>query len=303
MAVEKSAKKTATKKASVKKVAAKKIAKKAPAKKGVAKKATAKKVAAKKSVAKKAPAKKVAKKAVGKRATSKKVTGRKVTRKTPDRIVIDAIAPFEMNSSRFEIISTTPQPKSAPFKNSQEISDRQGLGQSQKSSSRVVLAVIVGVILIAIFVVARNHNTSNIPKPSTPVVKSPTTPTPVASPITPASPTEMTTAPATPSAPATTAATTSTDLPPVAIVAHYNPNGATIYWRADTNASGLTTYNIEKSSDGGTFKLIATVPATQLSLDVTESDTNGWTSFKVSAVYSDGSTIAGKVFGLPGQYS
>ena len=53
----------------------------------------------------------------------------------------------------------------------------------------------------------------------------------------------------------------------------------------------------------GAFKLIATIPATQLSLDVTEKDTVGWTSFKISAVYSDGKTVAGKIFGLPGQYS
>ncbi len=49
--------------------------------------------------------------------------------------------------------------------------------------------------------------------------------------------------------------------------------------------------------------MIATVPATQLSLDVAEGDTDGWSSFKVSAVYSDGAVVAGKVFGLPGQYS
>jgi len=208
-----------------------------------------------------------------------------------------------MASSRVEIISTTPAPKSAPLITSQDTLDRQGSAQSQKSSSRVVLAVIVGVILIAVFVVARNHNTSNVPKSTPPPASPIATPSTVASPSVPASPTEITTAPASPTAPASTTGTSATDLPPVGIVAHYNRTGATIFWRADTNASGLTTYNIEKSSDGGVFKLIATVPATQLSLDVTETDTNGWTSFKVSAAYSDGSTIAGKVFGLPGQYS
>jgi len=106
------------------------------------------------------------------------------------------------------------------------------------------------------------------------------------------------------SAPASTAsASASTDLAPVGIVAHYTAAGATIFWYPATGATGLTTYNIEASSSGGPFKLIATVPATQLSLDVTKSSTSGWTSFKISAVYSDGATVAGKVFGLPGQFA
>ena len=177
----------------------------------------------------------------------------------------------------------------------------------EKSSSRVVLWVVVGVVLIAILVVARNHKAST----STPT----STPTPVASasstPSDTSSPTSMTTASAEPSSvstPASTPATTPTaapasDLAPVGIVAHYNATGATIYWYPADKNNAPTTYNVEAASDGGAFKLIATVPATQLTLNVTETSSDGWTSFKISAVYADGNTVAGKVFGLPGQYN
>ena len=171
----------------------------------------------------------------------------------------------------------------------------------QKSSSRVVLLVIVGVVLIAGLVVARNHNsTSNSSAGST----APSTSTSDSQ-----SPSSMTASPSTPSmtssSPSATVApsSTSSDLAPTKIVAHYTNFGATVFWAPDPNAAGLTTYNIETASSGGQFKLLATVPATQTSLDVTKSDVVGWTSFKIMAVYSDGNIVAGKVFGLPGQFS
>jgi hypothetical protein len=108
---------------------------------------------------------------------------------------------------------------------------------------------------------------------------------------------------ATPSASPASTASAASDLAPVGIVAHYTSTGAEIFWYPAKGATGLATYNIEAASSGGPFKLIATVPATQLTLNVTETDPNGWTSFKISAVYADGAVVAGKVFGLPGQFS
>jgi hypothetical protein len=67
--------------------------------------------------------------------------------------------------------------------------------------------------------------------------------------------------------------------------------------------SGLSNYNVEIRSNGGAWKLISTVPSSQLSIDITKGDANGWSSFRVSSVYSDGQVIGGKVFGLPGQYA
>jgi hypothetical protein len=68
-------------------------------------------------------------------------------------------------------------------------------------------------------------------------------------------------------------------------------------------APGVANYNVEVRANNGAWKLISTVPASQLSLDITKNDTAGWSSFKVSSVYSDGTIVAGKVFGLPGLYS
>jgi len=179
---------------------------------------------------------------------------------------------------------------------------------TQKSSSRVLMWVIIGVVLIAVLVVARNHNSNSTPAASTTPTASAT---PSTTPSDTSSPTAMTTTPAapatatpatTPAAPAT-ATTATTDLAPVGIVAHYTSTGAAIFWYPAKGSSAVATFNVEAASNGGPFKLIATVPATQLSLNVTENDTTGWTSFRISAVYADGTSVAGKVFGLPGQYS
>lgn len=89
---------------------------------------------------------------------------------------------------------------------------------------------------------------------------------------------------------------------PVGIVAHYTAKGATIFWKAPAASAGISNYNVEISIAGGAFKLISTVPASQLSLDVTKTDTAQWSSFKVSTVYEDGTVVGGKVFGLPGLY-
>ena len=151
-------------------------------------------------------------------------------------------------------------------------------------------------------VVVRNHKaTTTTPDTSaTPTMSA----APSTNPTDTSSPAAMDPASPTPSAALTSSTpTTTSDLAPVGIVAHYTSTGARIFWFPASGSKGLTTYNVEAASNGGAFKLIATIPSTQLSIDVTESDTNGWTSFKISAVYTDGNTVAGKVFGLPGQYA
>ncbi len=163
---------------------------------------------------------------------------------------------------------------------------------AQKSSSRVVLAVFVGIVLLAVAVVSKNGSNN-----------SSTTPTPAESQS--SAPVESASAaPSTSASEATTTETTSgTHGAPVGIVAHYTSTGATIFWKAPSDAAGLTNYNVEIRANGGAWKLISTVPASQLSLDITKDGTDGWSSFRISAVYSDKTTSAGKVFGLPGQYS
>ena len=164
----------------------------------------------------------------------------------------------------------------------------------KKSSNRVLLFTVVGIAALAAIVATRHSSSTTTNE---------TTPAPTESASSQAS-TSMTSA----SPAASTAATTSTNgaanaLAPVGIVAHYTTQGATIFWAADASAEGLTNFNIEVRSNGGTWKLISTVPASQTSLDIVKKDTQGWMSFRVSAVYSDGTVVGGKVFGLPGQYA
>ncbi len=303
MAVKKTAKKVA-KKAPAKKVAAKKVAKK------VAKKAPAKKVAAKKvakKVAKKAPAKKaaakkvakkVAKKAPVKKATAKKVA-KKVAKKAPakkaaaDTIVIPPVP--GTNGRSVTAISSTPAAKvEAPAK-SAPASSASTSTPANRSSSRVVITVIAGVALLALAVISRNHSNST----STPAA----TASPSASASASTSASAETSASATPSMSTAAGAADSAHPAPVGIVAHYTSTGATIFWKADAGSTGLTNFNIEIASNGGAWKLISTVPSSQLSLDITKGATDGWSSFRVSSVYSDGKVVAGKVFGLPGQYA
>jgi hypothetical protein len=105
-----------------------------------------------------------------------------------------------------------------------------------------------------------------------------------------------------PAASATSAALANHEAP-VGIVAHYTASGATIFWSAPTASEGITGYTIEISSNGGAFAAAGKVDGATLQYPVTKSDATGWCLFRVSTLYSDGQVVAGKVFGLPGQYS
>jgi hypothetical protein len=312
VAVKKTAKKSAAKKTvAKKKVAKKSVAKKTTAKKAVAKKPAAKKVAAKKAVAKKSAAKKPAAKKVAKKAPAKKATttraaakkaaskkvGKKVLASAPvaERIIIPAV-PSKGSAPVTKSISTTPPPV-APVASAAQTSTAKPA--QPKSSNRVVLAVFVGIVLLAVAVVSRNHTSTSSTNTAAPTQSAAPTESAVAS----AAPTESAATDMATPATTTAAAATAEKPAPVGIVAHYTKSGATIFWKAADGATGIANYNVEIRSNGGDWKLISTVPASQLSLDITKGDTSGWSSFRVSAVYADGTAVAGLVFGLPGQYS
>ena len=241
---------------------AKKAAKKAPAKKA-AKKAPAKKVA--KKVAKKASVKKVAKKAPAKKAAVKKVAKKAPAKKAPaKKVAAPAVA---VTSAAPVAAAVAAKPAATPAK-------------KQGGSNRVVLAVVIGILALGAIVISNGSSST-----STSTDSNSAQPTESAS----ATPTEST------AAVTTTAA-------PLGIVAHYTADGATIFWNATTAAEGLKGYSVEISSNGGEFSELATVGTDVTKYDITKSDTTGWMSFKISAVYSDGQKAEGKVFGLPGQY-
>ena len=245
-------------------MATKKVAKKA------AKKAPAKKAA------KKAPAKKVTKKVTKK--VAKKAAVKKVAKKAPAKKPVKKVAKkvaAKSTAPAVAVSSAAVAPKSVEVKSAAPVTP----AKKQGGSNRVVLAVVVGILALGAIAISNSSNSSNEPKPSD-----------SATPTAEATPTESTSAAVTNIA------------APLGIVAHYTADGATIFWNATTATDGLKGYSVEVSSNGGAFTELAMVGSDVTKYDITKSDTTGWMSFKISAVYSDGQKAEGKVFGLPGQY-
>ncbi len=276
----------------VKKAIAKKsVAKKAAVKKSVARKAPAKKSAAKKSAVKKSPVKKsAAKRVVVKKSPVKKSATRKaVAKKSADERFVIPEAPITARSSRVEIVST-PTHTVSPLIVPAQVHSSAPV-KKEGASGRVIFAVLVGLIILSLIVWAQANKTKKDGgvKPL-PTATATATPTPSATPS--ASPTAS-----------NSSAPLATHGAPQGVVAHYTSSGATIFWKAPAATDGLTGYNVEISVSNGPWKLISTVPATQLSLGVKKNSSAGWTSFKVSSVYSDSIITPAKAFGLPGTYS
>ena len=256
-------------------MAAKKTARKAPKKaaKKTAKKSVAK--SAKRSSAKKSTARKAVKK-----------TAKKSAKRSSKKSATYRVPPVPVSgSSRSSVstISTTPKPATSSYSSSKKSSANSG------SSNKIMFAVILGIVILAVAVIAKGASDDE----ATTV-----TPTPVASES--ATPTES----ASPTASNTSAALAAHEAP-TKIVAQYTSTGATVFWKSPVTATeGITGYNLElRTGNTGEWKLVATVPATQFSQDITKTDTTGWAQVKVSTVYSDGVVVDGKIFGLPGSWS
>ena len=267
------------------KKAAKKSAKKTSAKKS-AKKTSAKR-AVKKSV-KKAPAKKSAVKKSAKKVVKK--SAKKTAKKASSTFVVPAVPSISSRSS-FQSPSVVERPAKTP---GSSVPAGMKSSSSDATSKRVVIAVVIAVVLLAIIVVSRNGSTET------------QTAAPEATATAQASQEAEPTAEA--SSEASAEATTSTVVDqggsePVGIVAQYTSSGATIFWKAPTDGAAVSNYNVEIRSNGGTWKLITTVPADQYSIDITKGETTGWASFRISSVLEDGTVVGGKVFGLPGQWA
>jgi hypothetical protein len=90
---------------------------------------------------------------------------------------------------------------------------------------------------------------------------------------------------------------------PSSFVALNSAEGLKLRWVAPTAVDGLNGYNVEIRANGtGDWTVIATVPADQLTQNVTKASDTGWTQFRVSSVYSDGQTASAKVFGIAGEF-
>ena len=271
----------------VKKAIAKKsVAKKAAGKKAVAKKAPVKKSAVKKSAVKKSAVKKSAFK---KSAVKKSAVKKSAVKKSADERFVIPEAPITARTSRVEIVSTPTTPVSPVIVPAQVHSSPPV--KKEGASGRVIFAVFVGLIILSLIVWSQANKTKKEGG-----VKPLPTATSSATPTQSVTPSQSPTASDSPSPLGAHEA-------PQGVDAHYTSSGATIFWKAPAASDGLTGYNVEISVSNGSWKLISTVSATELSLGVKKNSNTGWTSFRVSSVYSDAIITPAKAFGLPGTYS
>ena len=274
-------KKPAVKKAAVKKSAAKKtVAKKSTAKKAVAKK-TVKKTAVKKTAAKKTVKKSAVKKSAAKKTVKKSAVKKSAAKKAATSASSVVIPPVPSSSSlgasRVDVTSMPkPATKSAPTSPSKPAS-----APKQGASGKVLAAIIVGIILLAVVVVTRPDSASDDATPA---------PTASAS----AMPSEE------PTAEASSAPVTSVEAP----VAKGDWKDSTnavmvISWKELTATDGLTGFRVEISSNSSkNWTSFAEVSSTDTSVEMSKTSEDGSTSVRVVALYSDGQEVIGNEFGF-----
>ena len=76
----------------------------------------------------------------------------------------------------------------------------------------------------------------------------------------------------------------------------------TISWKAPAASAGLTGYKVEVRVNRGEWAVKSEVPADQLSIDFSKTDSMGETAFRVSSIYSDGQEAEGNTFGFAGVF-
>ena len=277
-------KKPAAKKAAVKKSAAKKtVAKKKTAKKAVAKK-TIKKSAVKKTAAKKTVKKSAVKKSAAKKTVKKSATKKRATSATS--VVIPAVpSSSSLGAGRVDVTST---PKPASKSAGASVKPSTSSAPKQGASGKVLAAIIVGIILLAVVVVTRPDGGSDD-----------VTPAPTASAS--AMPSEEMTEE--PTAEETSAPVAAVEAPKA--VGNWKDSAKsvmTISWKAPAASAGLTGYKVEVRVNRGEWAVKSEVPADQLSIDFSKTDSMGETAFRVSSIYSDGQAAEGNTFGFSGVF-
>ena len=281
MAVKKTAKKAA-KKSPAKKTAAKK----SPAKKAVAKKKTAKKAVAKRAVAKKTAKKSPAKKAATKRVvkkTAKKAVAKKVAKKTAKK----APAKSVVKKATTTRVSSAPAAITTPAKSAPVVAAKPVAAPKASTSNRTAWIVVIGIAVLVAIVWSKSAGTSDDAATPAPEISQSAEPS----------------ASAEPTATESTGPAVAAVEAPTKFVALKSADGLKLRWIAPTAVDGLTGYNVEIRANGaGEWTVIATVPADQLTQNVTMASDSGWTQFRVSSVYSDGQTASATAFGIPGEF-
>jgi len=274
------AKKAAPKKTTAKKSKAKKVVKKSSAKK-----------TAKKTVVKKSAAKKVAKKTTAKKTTAKKAVKKSAARKKVASQVV--IPPVPAIGGDRVNVSTTPAPaapRTSAAASKAAPSSKPAAGSSSSSSSKILFTVLLGILVIGAIIVSTSGNDSD----------EASTPAPVAT----ESAAPETSEPAmVEETPATAVPADTTGEAPTRFIGNWKDSSKSVMvitWKAPTG--DVTGYSVETRANLGDWKVVSEVSATTYAAEFAKTSTEGSTSFRVSAVYADGSLGVATPFGFAGQF-
>jgi len=279
-------KKSAAKKAAPKKSTAKKsAAKKSPAKKSAAKKSAPKR-AVKKAVVKKKTAKKVAKKSTAKKTVKKSAARKKIA----SQVVIPPVP--SVGGSRVNV-STTPSPaapRTSAASAKPAAASKPATGGSSKSSAKVLFAVLLGILLVGAIVITNSSKDNDDMTPETPAATESAAP-------------EETESAAPEETPAVTEPTNTTGEAPSRFIGNWKDSSKSVMvitWKAP--AGEVKGYSVETRANLGEWKVVSEVSATTTAAEFAKTATEGSTSFRVSAVYPDGSLGVATPFGFAGQF-
>ena len=274
-------KKSAAKKAAPKKSTAKKTAKKSPAKKS----------AAKKSAPKKAVKKAVAKKKVAKKSTAKKTVKKSAARKKiASQVVIPPVP--SVGGSRVNV-STTPSPaapRTSAASAKPATAPKPATSASSKSSSKVLFAVLLGILIVGAIVITNSNKDSDEMAPEVPAATESAAP-------------EATESAAPEETPAMTEPANTTGEAPSRFIGNWKDSSKSVMvitWKAP--AGEVKGYSVETRANLGEWKVVSEVSATTYAAEFAKTATEGSTSFRVSAVYADGSLGVATPFGFAGQF-
>jgi hypothetical protein len=191
-------------------------------------------------------------------------------------------------------VTSTPKPvnKSVTPAAKTSNSSKPSSAPKQGASGKVLVAIIVGIVVLAAIVLTRPDSEDSTARP---------TPSATAAPTMSAEPT----APAEPTATAQATSAPVTDIEGPRAIGNWKDSAQsvmTISWKAPTAVDGLTGYTVELRVNRGEWTVKSEVPAGQLSADFSKSATDGETSFRVSSIYSDGQVAIGNAFGFKGVF-
>jgi len=278
-------KKSAAKKAAPKKT----IAKKSAAKK-VVKKSSAKKTA-KKTVVKKSAAKKVAKKTTAKKTTAKKAVKKSAARKKVASQVV--IPPVPAIGGARVNVSTTPAPaapRTSAAASKAAPSSKPAANSSNNSSSKILFAVLLGILVVGAIIVSTSGKDSDEAAVPAPVATESAAP-------------EASEPAMVEETPATAVPADTTGEAPTRFIGNWKDSSKSVMvitWKAP--AGDVTGYSVETRANLGDWKVVSEVSATTYAAEFAKTSTEGSTSFRVSAVYADGSIGVATPFGFAGQF-